>query len=609
MSGNFTDIADGTLATPANLNAPLQELSDAIDLLVSKDALVYDVTDYGATGLGLVDDGPSIQLCANAIATAGGGTMYFPRGSYIVNTQVTCASSDLTIDFGDAKILNTNALVVVARNGFDTNPLFLLTGHRVKIFGGHFLNGFSQCIVITGDFTSGDTYTGADYTEGHRVEGTIFENCEGDSLHIRFFRNIEVRGITVRDKGAGLESAHAAEVAALYGTDARFVGCSVDDARNGGALYGLYVDGLVWSGCYADVTNADSGSEQSCDAYYAQYCKDISLTGSQGYALTGGTAFKASVGCERVTVTGCTMEVAGSSTDPYATILIQGVNGFTITGNDLKSPVSIHTVRVEFHTTPETNSRAGRVASNRIEGGGVYVSMSTAVTRDFVDVVDNRMKNGSIYALQISPTGAIAGNQLYTATDYETTDERAAIFADRCYGVIVERNFALNESAVNEAKVGVLVNIPSYNIIRDNTIVYTTEVALSVGYELTGSPTGTYWERNESSGSGQAYKGITTASQLASVSGDWGDSAATLTVGESSETNRWASPIAADRAVTLSTTGAYNGARFRIVRTAAATGASNLNVGTGPLKALAVGEWCEVEYNGSAWMLTAYGSL
>lgn len=96
---------------------------------------------------------------------------------------------------------------------------------------------------------------------------------------------------------------------------------------------------------------------------------------------------------------------------------------------------------------------------------------------------------------------------------------------------------------------------------------------------------------------------------LESVSADKGDAAATLTVGTSEQTARWASPLTADRAVALSTTGAYSGATFEIVRQATATGAFNLNVGTGPLKALAAGQWCVVKHNGSAWMLTAFGSL
>jgi hypothetical protein len=95
-----------------------------------------------------------------------------------------------------------------------------------------------------------------------------------------------------------------------------------------------------------------------------------------------------------------------------------------------------------------------------------------------------------------------------------------------------------------------------------------------------------------------------------------GDVAATLRVlaqgasgNGSTVTQRWNTPLTADRAVTLSTTYARTGARFRIIRTAAATGAFNLNVGTGPLKALPVGSWCDVEYDGSAWFLAAYGTL
>ena len=95
-----------------------------------------------------------------------------------------------------------------------------------------------------------------------------------------------------------------------------------------------------------------------------------------------------------------------------------------------------------------------------------------------------------------------------------------------------------------------------------------------------------------------------------------GDVAATLRVlaqgasgNGSTATQRWNTPLTADRAVTLSTTYARAGARFRIIRTAAATGAFNLNVGTGPLKALGIGSWCDVEYDGSAWFLAAYGTL
>lgn len=65
--------------------------------------------------------------------------------------------------------------------------------------------------------------------------------------------------------------------------------------------------------------------------------------------------------------------------------------------------------------------------------------------------------------------------------------------------------------------------------------------------------------------------------------------------------------LTADRAVTLSTTNAVTGMKFLITRTGG--GAFNLNVGTGPLKALATNTWGEVTYNGTAWYLSRYGAL
>ena len=95
---------------------------------------------------------------------------------------------------------------------------------------------------------------------------------------------------------------------------------------------------------------------------------------------------------------------------------------------------------------------------------------------------------------------------------------------------------------------------------------------------------------------------------LDSVSADKGDAAATLVVGTDEKTALWDTALTADRAVTLSTTGATNGDKFRILRSANATGAFDLNVGTGPLKALeGAGEWCDVEYNGAAWILSSTG--
>ena len=81
----------------------------------------------------------------------------------------------------------------------------------------------------------------------------------------------------------------------------------------------------------------------------------------------------------------------------------------------------------------------------------------------------------------------------------------------------------------------------------------------------------------------------------------------TLQVRMNPEEIRHTGTLTAARAVTLSGTDAHAGARFRIVRHGG--GAFALNVGTGPLKALATGDWAEFVFDGADWYVGGGGSL
>ena len=95
--------------------------------------------------------------------------------------------------------------------------------------------------------------------------------------------------------------------------------------------------------------------------------------------------------------------------------------------------------------------------------------------------------------------------------------------------------------------------------------------------------------------------------QIPYVYTNWTDSDATLTPFASYTTNIWKSPLTTNRTVTLVDTGVVSGVKFRCVRTAASTGVSVLDVGG--LKSMDAGQWCEVEWDGTEWVLTAFGSL
>jgi len=100
-------------------------------------------------------------------------------------------------------------------------------------------------------------------------------------------------------------------------------------------------------------------------------------------------------------------------------------------------------------------------------------------------------------------------------------------------------------------------------------------------------------------------------SENSAVSADNGDIAALIVYPNSSAMiQRFATTLTAHCNVTLSTTSAFHGTKFRFVRTGA--GAFNINVGTGPLKQLtAANQWCEVEFDPvtATYVLTAYGTL
>lgn len=87
-----------------------------------------------------------------------------------------------------------------------------------------------------------------------------------------------------------------------------------------------------------------------------------------------------------------------------------------------------------------------------------------------------------------------------------------------------------------------------------------------------------------------------------------GDANATLTPRTSSVKQVWNTALTANRTVTLPTTAGtvINGDSFRVVRTANSTGAFTLTVAG---KALSAGQWADVVFDGTAWLVDASGSL
>jgi hypothetical protein len=105
------------------------------------------------------------------------------------------------------------------------------------------------------------------------------------------------------------------------------------------------------------------------------------------------------------------------------------------------------------------------------------------------------------------------------------------------------------------------------------------------------------------------WKRASTELLTAGVSADMGDAAYALVASTSPKVLRWGTPLTANRNLNAPASSTFNNnPTFRVLREASATGAFNLTVNT-TLVVLGPGEWADILYTGSAWILTAGGAL
>ena len=75
---------------------------------------VISVKDFGAVGSGAVNDQPAIQAAINAIQANGGGTLYFPTGSYRIDSRLLITGNNVTLK-GDGYL---SSVIFSNTNGF-----------------------------------------------------------------------------------------------------------------------------------------------------------------------------------------------------------------------------------------------------------------------------------------------------------------------------------------------------------------------------------------------------------------------------------------------------------------------------------------------------------
>lgn len=116
-SGSVSDDAYGISWNGETSIAPSKNaVYDKIQTISSSTGIYFNVVSYGAVGDGTTNDTSFVQAAIDAAHNAGGGTVFFPRGTYSI--------SDLTY-YDDVSLLGENreASILKARSG-TTNMLY-----------------------------------------------------------------------------------------------------------------------------------------------------------------------------------------------------------------------------------------------------------------------------------------------------------------------------------------------------------------------------------------------------------------------------------------------------------------------------------------------------
>jgi parallel beta-helix repeat protein len=566
---------------------------------------VLSQSGSAVAGDGVTVDSTGIDA-AIAYAAANGKTLVFPAGTYLVGSaawvgfavasknnwgirgekgaqiKVSVAPSQ-TVD-GLVSLLKLTSCTDVSITGIDFNL-------NSKVTGGIGMDTCQNCVISRNKIRDGGVGTIAGV---HSVSGV--ENDYSDNI---------VTGMGSGGRGLWIGNTSSGQPETFATISRNHVFSNGATGIGGTIQQSAIVNNVIYS-------NAGSGIALGCAN--PGVCSDVTITGNYIASNTFHGIQSDVVGAfpsKGITVTGNTV-LANLQSGIYVVTAV----GWTITGNTVK------------------NNNFDNVGS----GYGIQISTATDVAVCGNFITDDQATLTQTECIRVEAQGAsdtrnivISGNHCRNYTfgiriiPNGNAMDSIAVTGNICDGGIGGQR-GITFTSANITKMTVTGNICTNNSVHDigdgsGTITANTafgvnnfatgitgilpfRVGLKVWTYGTTAPTAGTWavgdrciNTSATVGLVQAWKCVVAGTpgtwvpegMVVGVGADNGDAIKTLTAGTDATTQRWATALGSNRAVTLATSGVWNGAKFHIVRTAASTGASTLDVGTGPLKSLAVG--------------------
>jgi hypothetical protein len=547
----------------------------------------FNVTDYGAVGDGVTNDRAAIQNAVDACISFGGGTVYFPTGTYLVSgknefdIQLTIGSfsiADTTIN-----LVGSDAIITTPATGDsspDSTSLIQIAGPIVNsvVSGIHFrANGTNVTDFETyGFFMQGG---GANAIKNFTFRECVFEN---------FRRGIQASGVN------GLTVSGCRFITSMARQDilaqSPFVGiwCFVN-------AFGQTSNVNVVGNIYDGFTGSDINGKIAGDGFVYGL--------SRGWVVANNTILR-----------------------PRAEgIYVNSRGGYELTSY----PISItgNTILATLGSGEADNFTVGiRVDdSNATIGNNSLVDVVTGI---FVGDGTNALRNiaigdNSISLRNFNTTGeqdgifvnlasevSICGNVVVLPSSNTGTGTIKGIYLAQTTRATVSNNYV---RAVTKPTTRSMIGFRSTNG-SDASIVDFTADNLNVGIDMQDTDV-LRFSRLRTPNCTSRRTGVPSLTQNVDAVGGQpgirGDESATLTIGASEPEQVWDSSLSTTRDVTLSNAGFIQGDRWRISRPGG--GASPLNVyqsdGVTLIKALAQNQFVEVVVFGGLWRSVSSGSI
>jgi hypothetical protein len=544
------------------------------------------LSEFNADPTGTIDS--STQFLA-AAAAAVGRKLYIPKGTYILNTpQLTAAYHDIEF-IGEGE----DTIFKIA-NAVNVPVLRIEGGYNLKfknlVIDG---NGANQTLTTARSLRIG---TGASDIEFENVvfKDSYYDNvfmdgtlgiCSGIKFHkCKFINSIDANSANVRYT----DCENVSFTNCLF-TEWAYDAISMSWFQvNDGGLLVQNCEFLNTKSILFAIETVGSGAAKEFRLRNAVINNNIFDGGNN---VTGGSG-------------------------------ISGVSdSVTITGNVWRNSGG-----ASHRTGVESTGKDWTINNNVFDNGAVVVASTTGAVTENLTISDNIIKNRAVSGYGVA-IGGVAATEILDVTVTGNvidltgnTSSGGGIYLGTygspavCKRITVANNVITKTDAASGIGIRIRALGASETLrVFNNTIagtfqgIRTDDTATDVEvYRNHLGGVATALSLNHTTGVWRIYDNFFSKT-MELVSADRGDASVTLIRDTDSPIQVFNTPLTVNRTITLSSTYATRGAQFKVVRTAAATGASTLSVGG--LKSLAVGQWATVVYNGTTWILLEFGSL